>query len=183
MYITSSLFNNPAVTEPLSPPSTPHPHCRQVAWSRADGGGGGAHKRDEWILESGEDGWVGWGQGVMGPNRMLKLCPNPHPGKKSKINLLNTFFCILSGIYCGNGIFGCQRAKNPINRGQIFFLQIGQYGYQKIQNFTLISKMSTYLSGKMLPKKVLGINLSLKNLFFGPNFCWVHFDTKVSGQF
>jgi hypothetical protein len=40
-----------------------------------------------------------------------------------------------------------------------FFIQRGQYGYQKIQNFTLISKMFTYLSDKMHPKKVLGKKL------------------------
>jgi hypothetical protein len=56
-----------------------------------------------------------------------------------------------------------------------FFLQIGQYAYQKIQNFMLISKMLTYLSDKMHPKKVLGKKLFLekivpKNLFFGQHF-------------
>jgi hypothetical protein len=40
-----------------------------------------------------------------------------------------------------------------------FFIQIGQDGYQKIQNFTLISKIFTYLSDKMHPKKVLGKKL------------------------
>jgi hypothetical protein len=37
---------------------------------------------------------------------------------------------------------------------KIFFLEIGQIGYQKIENFMLISKMKTCLSDKMLPKKV-----------------------------
>ncbi len=36
----------------------------------------------------------------------------------------------------------------------IFFLEIGHIGYKKIENFMLISKMQTYLSDKMPPKKV-----------------------------
>ncbi len=35
-----------------------------------------------------------------------------------------------------------------------FFLEIGHIGYQKIEDFMLISKMQTYLSDKMPPKKV-----------------------------
>jgi hypothetical protein len=38
---------------------------------------------------------------------------------------------------------------------KIFFLEIGHIGFQKIENFMLISKMQTYLSDKMLPKKVI----------------------------
>jgi hypothetical protein len=38
---------------------------------------------------------------------------------------------------------------------KIFFLEIGQIGYQKIKNFMLISKMQTYLGDKMPPKKVI----------------------------
>jgi hypothetical protein len=45
---------------------------------------------------------------------------------------------------------------------KIFYIQIGQYGYKKIQNFTLISKIFTYLSDKMHPKKVLGKKLFLE---------------------
>jgi hypothetical protein len=41
---------------------------------------------------------------------------------------------------------------------KIFFLEIGHIGYQKIKNFMLISKLQTYLSDKMPPKK-----LKLKN--------------------
>ncbi len=37
----------------------------------------------------------------------------------------------------------------------VFFLEIGHIGNQKIENFMLISKMQTYLSDKMLPKKVI----------------------------
>ncbi len=37
---------------------------------------------------------------------------------------------------------------------KIFFLEIGYIGYQEIENFMLISKMQTYLSDKMPPKKV-----------------------------
>ena len=37
---------------------------------------------------------------------------------------------------------------------KIFFLEIGHIGYQKIENFMLISKMQTYLFDKMPPKKV-----------------------------
>ncbi len=36
---------------------------------------------------------------------------------------------------------------------KFFFLEIGHIGYQKIENFMLISKMQTYLSDKMPPKK------------------------------
>ncbi len=35
-----------------------------------------------------------------------------------------------------------------------FFLEIDHIGYKKIKNFMLISKMQTYLSDKMPPKKV-----------------------------
>jgi hypothetical protein len=45
---------------------------------------------------------------------------------------------------------------------KFFSLQIGQYGYQKIQNLALISKMLTYLSDKMHPKKVLDKKLCLE---------------------
>jgi hypothetical protein len=65
-------------------------------------------------------------------------------------------------VHCGNGISGHQGAKYPLNRGQNFFLQISQYGYKKIQNFTLISKMLTYFSDKMHPKKVLRQKLFLE---------------------
>jgi hypothetical protein len=37
---------------------------------------------------------------------------------------------------------------------KIFFLEIGHIGYQKIENFILISKMQTYLSDKMRPTKI-----------------------------
>jgi hypothetical protein len=48
--------------------------------------------------------------------------------------------------------------------------------------------MFTYLSDEMHPKKVLAKKLFSekivpKMLFFGQNFFWVHFDTKVSGHF
>jgi hypothetical protein len=38
---------------------------------------------------------------------------------------------------------------------RFFLLEIGHIGYQKIKNFMLISKMQTYLSDKMSPKKVI----------------------------
>jgi hypothetical protein len=37
---------------------------------------------------------------------------------------------------------------------KIFFHEIGNLGHQKIKNFMLISKMLSYLSVKMPPKKV-----------------------------
>jgi hypothetical protein len=37
---------------------------------------------------------------------------------------------------------------------KIFFLEIGHIGYQKIENFMLISKVQTYFSDKMPPKKL-----------------------------
>jgi hypothetical protein len=40
-----------------------------------------------------------------------------------------------------------KKGKNPLNRDKIFFLQVDQYEYQKIQNYTLVfRKMSTYQS-------------------------------------
>jgi hypothetical protein len=39
-------------------------------------------------------------------------------------------------------------------RGKNFFFKIGHIGYQIIKNCMLISKMQTYLSDKMPPKKV-----------------------------
>ncbi len=69
---------------------------------------------------------------------------------------------------------------------KIFFLEIGQIGYQKIENFMLISKMKTCLSDKMLPKKVkikkrkkMGLR-KFKIQFFNFNFFWGHFVTKTS---
>jgi hypothetical protein len=40
-----------------------------------------------------------------------------------------------------------------------FFLEIGQYGYQKIRIFILISKMQTYPSDKLHLKKLLVKNI------------------------
>ncbi len=37
---------------------------------------------------------------------------------------------------------------------KIFFLEIGHIGYQKVENFMLISKMQIYLSEKGPPIKV-----------------------------
>jgi hypothetical protein len=37
---------------------------------------------------------------------------------------------------------------------EFVFLERGHIGYQKIENFMLISKVRTYLSDKMPPKKV-----------------------------
>jgi hypothetical protein len=37
---------------------------------------------------------------------------------------------------------------------EIFFFETGHIGFVKIENFMLISKMQTYLCGKMPPKKV-----------------------------
>ncbi len=38
---------------------------------------------------------------------------------------------------------------------KFFFLEIGHIGYQKIENLMMISKMQTYLSDKMPPKKFI----------------------------
>jgi hypothetical protein len=47
-------------------------------------------------------------------------------------------------------------------KGEFFFFEIDHIGYQIIENFMLISKMQTYLSDKMPPKK-----LKLKNAKMG----------------
>jgi hypothetical protein len=69
---------------------------------------------------------------------------------------------------------------------KIFFLEIGHIGYQKIENFMLISKMQTYLSDKMPPKKVkikklqkMGLS-KFRKQFFNFNFFGGHFVTKKS---
>jgi hypothetical protein len=69
---------------------------------------------------------------------------------------------------------------------KIFFLEIGHIGYQKIENFMLISKMQKYLSGKMTPKKVkikkrqkMGLSKFRKQLL-NFNFFGGHFVTKTS---
>jgi hypothetical protein len=69
---------------------------------------------------------------------------------------------------------------------KIFFLEIGHIGYQKIENFMLISKMQTYLSDKMPPKKVkikkrkkMGLS-KFRKQFFNFNFFGGHFVTKTS---
>ncbi len=48
--------------------------------------------------------------------------------------------------------------KTALLRGEFFFLEIDHMGYPKIENFMLISKMQTFNSDKMPPKK-----LKLKN--------------------
>ncbi len=69
---------------------------------------------------------------------------------------------------------------------KFFFLEIGHIGYQKIENFKLISKMQTYLGGKMPPKKVKikkrqKMRLSkFRKQFFNFNFAGGHFVTKRS---
>jgi hypothetical protein len=69
---------------------------------------------------------------------------------------------------------------------KIFFLEIGHIGYQKIENFMLISKVQTYLSNKMPPKKVKIKNVKKMGLskfgkqFFNFNFFGRHFVTKTS---
>jgi hypothetical protein len=63
---------------------------------------------------------------------------------KSKTCLLNTF-SIFSAVSCENGFLGSQNFKGSLYKGQkFFFLKMGQYGYQKIRIFTLISKMYTF---------------------------------------
>jgi hypothetical protein len=42
------------------------------------------------------------------------------------------------------------------------FLEIGHIGLKKIQNFMLISKMQTYLSDKMPPKKLKLLNEKMR---------------------
>ncbi len=72
---------------------------------------------------------------------------------------------------------------------KILFLEIGHIGYQKIENFKLISKKQTCLSDKMPPKKVKVKKLFSKFakphflLFFNFNFFGGHFVTKVSWHF
>jgi hypothetical protein len=72
---------------------------------------------------------------------------------------------------------------------KIFFLEIGHVGYQKIENFMLISKMQTYLSDKMPPKKVkikkqqkMGLS-KFRKQFFNFTFFWGHFVAKTSLPF
>jgi hypothetical protein len=67
---------------------------------------------------------------------------------------------------------------------KIFFLEIGHIGYQKIENFMLISKMQTYLSDKISPKKVkvkkqqkMGPS-KFRKQFFNFNFFGGHFVMK-----
>ncbi len=61
---------------------------------------------------------------------------------------------------------------------KIFFLEKGHIGYQKIENFKLISKKQTCLSDKMPPQKVKINKLFSKFakshffLFFNFNFFW-----------
>jgi hypothetical protein len=69
---------------------------------------------------------------------------------------------------------------------KIFFLEIGHIGYQKIENFMLISKMQTYLNDKMPPKnfknkKQQKMGLSkFRKQFFNFNFFSGNFVTKTS---
>jgi hypothetical protein len=59
---------------------------------------------------------------------------------------------------------------------KIFFLEMGHIGYQKIENFMLISKKKTCFSDKMPPKKVkikkqnkIGLS-KIRKQFFNFNF-------------
>jgi hypothetical protein len=69
---------------------------------------------------------------------------------------------------------------------KFLFIEIGHIGYQKIENFMLISKMQIYLSDKMPPKKViiekrkkLGLG-KIRKQFFNYYFLGGHFVTKTS---
>ncbi len=83
--------------------------------------------------------------------------------------------------------FCVDKFKNwPFWEVKIFFLEIGHIGYQQIENFILISKMQTYLSDKMPPKKVkikkrkkMGLS-KVRKQFFKFNFFGGHFVTKTS---
>ncbi len=73
---------------------------------------------------------------------------------------------------------------------KFYFLEIGHIGYQKIQNFKLISKKQTCLGDKMPPPKKVKIKKLFSKFakshflsFFNFNFFWGHFVTKVSLHF
>jgi hypothetical protein len=51
-------------------------------------------------------------------------------------------------------------------RSEIFLLEISQYMHKKIRIFMLISKMSTYISVKMHPKKVLAQKQIFRDYIF-----------------
>jgi hypothetical protein len=85
------------------------------------------------------------------------------------------FFFILSR-FLRKWLFWCK--KNSLNKVRNFSLKIGQYGHQKIRIFIFTSKMQTYLSDKMHPKKVIAektdflpekMAKSIKNQFFANN--------------
>ncbi len=62
--------------------------------------------------------------------------------------------------------------------GEIFFLWIGHTGCQKIRIFTLITKIATYLSDKMNPKKVI-LKKPLQALQKGENLLFCTFFAKT----
>jgi hypothetical protein len=66
---------------------------------------------------------------------------------------------MFSTVACENGFFGSQNFKSLLYKGQKFFsLKIGQYGYQKIRIFTLISKTKLTFVTKCSQKKLLAKN-------------------------
>jgi hypothetical protein len=52
-------------------------------------------------------------------------------------------FSLYLAISSENGLFGFKKVRSSLYsiRSEIFFIEIGQNGYQKIRIFTLISKM------------------------------------------
>jgi hypothetical protein len=65
-------------------------------------------------------------------------------------------------------VFGSNNVKNgPLLRSEDFFLEIGHKGYKKIENFTMISKMSILPFVTKALKRVKVEKLFLKTIKFG----------------
>ncbi len=86
----------------------------------------------------------------------------------SKTILEKAFFFIVWRFYLLM-VFVLINFKIGPSEVNIFFLEIGHIGYQKIENFMLVSKKQTCLSDKMPPKQ-----LKLKN---EKNGTWQNFKT------
>jgi hypothetical protein len=74
------------------------------------------------------------------------------------------------GFLCGSDFTPAEfirSKKNPLNRFKFFMLQIGQYGFQKIRYFTLISKKYLHtLKSKCTQKSFGQITVFRRTVFF-----------------
>jgi hypothetical protein len=77
----------------------------------------------------------------------IEIC---HAFLESQDQIQNTFF---STIVCGFGIIVSKNQKRPFKELKICYLEVGQYGSDKIQNFMQISGSEEIIKKKYTEKE------------------------------